>query len=442
MLLEFRLDNFKSYWFPQVFSMRPEFGGKALESSIIKLSREGEDRGLEALCSSVICGSNGSGKSNLLIALSNFRDLILAGNMNFDRSRSLTDYIYSPLKWAPRASETDVKPIVLGIAFVANDLKIDYEIHIEVGKYLESDYQRKVVYEKLQVNDEAAFERKEHQITINQNSFTVKNSSSSQECSLLEINEKSNRSLKQDEPFLCHGFNTIVNPDLAAVIINWFKNDLKIMAGPRTWISLRWFDISFKAPLLEVFQCAADSIRPSFTDFTFIPEEGENEFRCLLNRIYKQDGSRLTVQTDIYESQGTYEFTEFFTHILEALVTGSTLLVDDLDGHLDPRIVLSLLDLFHNKDLNKFGAQFIFTTRNPLFFDDEHVRPDEMKISVSFQAETTFIYSISALLNNKDFKGSKDNNYVKNYLRGEYTGRKILLEEMTLKLLKEEEKER
>ena len=147
MFLEFRLQNFKSFREPAVFSMIPAPKQKDLAYSIIERKVKGIRKTQKALCSSVIYGPNASGKSNIICAVDLLRSIVLRGNILDDSTVRLANDSSSFLSLIPNSFEPVPLPVGLGITFLIDSLKVDYEIQIDLGQFLDKAYKRKVIFE-------------------------------------------------------------------------------------------------------------------------------------------------------------------------------------------------------------------------------------------------------------------------------------------------------
>ena len=93
--------------------------------------------------------------------------------------------------------------------------------------------------------------------------------------------------------------------------------------------------------------------------------------------------------------------------------------MDELDTSLHPAAVMSLINVFHNDEINTTGAQLIFNTHNPIYLDAKLFRRDEIKF-VDRNPET----GDSELYRLSDFGSGagarKTNSYLKNYFVNRY----------------------
>src|SRR5665213_1902743 len=110
MLIEFKVSNFRSIKDMQVFSLLPEKKVKELPENVFI---DGRSNGY--LKSSVIYGSNGSGKSNLLKAMEQLRSMVIDSANNKIDSKIAN---YDPYKLC---YETENSPVRFEIEFIAKD---------------------------------------------------------------------------------------------------------------------------------------------------------------------------------------------------------------------------------------------------------------------------------------------------------------------------------
>jgi AAA15 family ATPase/GTPase len=101
--------------------------------------------------------------------------------------------------------------------------------------------------------------------------------------------------------------------------------------------------------------------------------------------------------------------------------TGAMLVIDEFDASIHPMALMSIINIFHNDEINVNHAQLIFNTHNPIFLNSNLFRRDEIKF-VERDDETY----ISTLYSLSDFKTSgekgvrKHEDYLKNYFVNQY----------------------
>ena len=107
MVLEFSVENFRSFRDKQTFSMLADLAKSEYPENIIR-----REKGMNILKSAVIYGANASGKSNLMKAFQALRELVLNSGKNTPRENF---EVYSPFKFNPDVSlqETQFELIFL-----------------------------------------------------------------------------------------------------------------------------------------------------------------------------------------------------------------------------------------------------------------------------------------------------------------------------------------
>ena len=94
-----------------------------------------------------------------------------------------------------------------------------------------------------------------------------------------------------------------------------------------------------------------------------------------------KDQKTMAIAADIFESYGTIRFINMFPLVIKAMQTGGTLVVDEFDASIHPMALMSIINVFHNDDVNIHHAQLVFNTHNPIFLEFKSYS-GEMKLSL------------------------------------------------------------
>lgn len=146
------------------------------------------------------------------------------------------------------------------------------------------------------------------------------------------------------------------------------------------------------------------------------PQE-QYEIEIIAGHIVKKKGKkekRYTLGLD-EESLGTQALFFMAPLLRQTFDGGKVLVIDEIDNNFHPFIVKFLINLFRNKDINKKGAQLVFTTHETTLLSLDTFRRDEVYFTEK-DAETgvTDLYSLD------EFAVRKDDNIEKGYLLGRY----------------------
>ena len=416
MLLQFKTENFKSFLDEMNFSMTPAPKQKDLEYSI--LEHKIGNKTYKGLCSAIIYGPNASGKTNIISAMDVFKEIVLKGDIrNSDELRS-PNISEGKLELIPNNLNRYPKPTKFYIRFVEGELLVEYELKIDLGLFLDRNYQRKIEFESLRINDKTIYERTD-QIEF----FNLK---SIEKYLITEFRENEDsakaiarNNLNETELFLTNGFKMMFSSKIVSFILEWFeekfiviyradaaeiKSKLDNTEGGKVFINRTTNDA---AKLFGINSNALGYV---------VPEDGGEPQLC---SIFKDNG--VAIPAKHFESYGTVRFINMFPLILKALVEGSVLVMDEFDANIHPIALMNIINIFHDDDINKKNAQLIFNTHNPIFLNANIVRRDEIKfVERDDETHLSTHYSLS------DFKTSGSNgvrkadDYLKHYFLGRY----------------------
>lgn len=371
----------------------------------------------KGLCSAIIYGPNASGKTNIISAMDVFKEIVLKGNIrNSDELRS-PNISEGKLELIPNNLNRYPKPTKFYIRFVEGELLVEYELKIDLGLFLDRNYQRKIEFESLRINDKTIYERTDRIEFFNLKSI--------EKYLITEFRENEDsakaiarNNLNETELFLTNGFKMMFSSKIVSFILEWFeekfiviyradaaeiKSKLDNTEGGKIFINRTTNDA---AKLFGINSNALGYV---------VPEDGREPQLC---SIFKDNG--VAIPAKHFESYGTVRFINIFPLILKALVEGSVLVMDEFDANIHPMGLMNIINIFHD-DINKKNAQLIFNTHNPIFLNANIVRRDEIKF-VERDDET----HLSAHYSLSDFKTSGSNgvrkadDYLKHYFLGRY----------------------
>lgn len=121
------------------------------------------------------------------------------------------------------------------------------------------------------------------------------------------------------------------------------------------------------------------------------------------------------------ESDGTKHLMALAPAIEKTLASGGTLIVDELEKEMHPLLVEDIVSRYQSKDINKTGAQIIFTTHNTELLNMEVLRRDQVYlVDKNKKTGASELYCIT------DFSPHPDENIHKGYLVGKYGATPIL----------------
>ena len=422
MLLKFKSTNYKSFKDELIFSLIPAPKQKGLDYSVIKMQADkNEYRGL---CSSVIYGPNASGKTNIIGAMGTLKFIMLRGHIRNYADANETNFASSALELIPNNTNNTINtintinPVEFSITFIEDGLHIEYALSVDLGGFLARTYKRKILSETLIINKNLIFTRS------NKLEFGTLNTIQGFFVNALEQNIDSaialaKNNLNEEELFLMNGFKTMFSFKLVTLISNWLENKFIVIYNANSMRLVQKFNNPNKksAYVEKTLNEVARYFGINSNALGYIIDGENNEAN--LYSIFEGSDNREAILAEIFESYGTIRFVNMFPLVADVLCNGGTLVVDEFDASIHPKAIMSIVNIFHNDDININNAQLIFNTHNPIFLNANLFRRDEIKF-VQRDGDYSIIYSLS------DFKTvgktgvRKNEDYMKNYFIDRY----------------------
>ena len=120
------------------------------------------------------------------------------------------------------------------------------------------------------------------------------------------------------------------------------------------------------------------------------------------------------------ESSGTKKLFGLLPFIAESLTKGTTLVIDELDAKIHPVLLKHIIMLYNNLEINKHGAQLIFTSHDLSTMNSEVFRRDEIWFVAKGNEQNSKLYSLVEFKNPDGSSVRKDAKFDKQYLEGKY----------------------
>ena len=171
------------------------------------------------------------------------------------------------------------------------------------------------------------------------------------------------------------------------------------------------FELSWTAVIVDIgFKKDRAYPQKNITDERDIPGKEANKRIIFYHEA--ENGEKVAFDYN-EESDGTLRFFEFTFYVLDSLVSGGVLFVDELESNLHPLLVRSLVELF-NSNLNKNGAQLVFTTHDSNLLSGALFRRDQIWFIEKDRTGASLLYPLT------DFSPRREEALEKGYLEGRY----------------------
>ncbi|MES9903318.1 MAG: ATP-binding protein [Sedimenticola sp.] len=421
MLIEFSVKNFRSIRDEAHFSMVKDSGKELEESNVLRIA-DAPAALNPLLRSGVIYGANAAGKNNLLRAMVALQSLVIGSHQRGpSEPLPVTPYLLSS-KWRTQPSE--------------------FEIHFVVDKVR---YQYGVTADQQRIHEEwlYAFPRGKAQ------KWFQREQASDDQASCIKFSDKLKgekelweRVTRPNGSLLATAAQ--LNSEQLTPIYNWFANKLKIAVGTQSWSQQPHFTMSLleqqqQERVLQFMQAADFAISGlslKETDGDHLSAITHNMPPPLHDLLSSQLIGSKNVQISTHhqtdegeriemdmgdESDGTRKMFCYAGPWMDTLAAGNIMVVDELHDNLHPLLVRYLVEMFHSPELNRHGAQLIFTTHETSILNQALFRRDQVWFCERESNQSTRLYPLS------DFAVRKGTENIESgYLSGRYGALPIL----------------
>lgn len=424
MLLEFKTKNYKSFVEESSFSMVAAPKQKGLDYSLMKTKVKGKE--IRGLSSSVIYGPNAAGKTNIIGAMDVLRAIVLRGNIRNSEEKSSPNPAATALELIPNNNEAKGKPVSFSVEFYeeaeGDKFRILYELEIDLGVFLDEEYPRKIISENLFVNGEPIFQRADNLYLGNMKVIRAYLSDITEQ-NVESVSGIAKNSLSQDELFLTNGFKLVFSQKFTKLIVDWFTNKFMVIyRADSMQLIKRFADPKKKAVYVEkTTDKAAKLFGINSNAVGYVVSEDEPDAKLYSVFRNMKNKKNAAIAAEIFESYGTIRFINMFPLVIKAIQIGGTLVVDEFDASIHPMALMSIINVFHNDDINIHHAQLIFNTHNPIFLNSNLFRRDEIKfVERDDDSHQSILYALSDFGTTGDKGVRKHEDYMGKYFISQY----------------------
>jgi len=426
MLVDFTLRNFLSFKEEVSFSMLAAKSVKEHEQcdsdescNIINVPNTDS----KLLKVATIYGANGSGKSNLLSAISFFKHMALDSFKNDSILRHVKDLTYQ------FSVESKDEPSSFEMMFIIEDKRYRYGFEI-LGESIESEW---LFVKPLEANRESyCFKREKKNITINSRTYKGAGGVSAK--------------TRHNALFLstCAQFNV----EMSMTIKEWFRKKLNILSGfdddTIQYTANQYIhNIDMRNRIIEfikiidlgindiaIKESDVDSIPEPVNQFVDAVSKNPNIIKPKVSDIkkieifsehkrYDHGVLKDTLMTPFgLESLGTKKIFALLGPWFDTILNGGTLVIDEFGASFHTKLSIELIKIFQSS-LNN-GAQLIITTHDTNLLRSELLRRDQIWFTEKNKFGESDIYSLVEYKINQANSVRNDATFNKDYLLGKY----------------------
>jgi len=386
MLCQFTFKNFKSYKDETIFDFQAAALPEFKETLITAKSAP------DLVPVSAVYGPNGGGKSNLLQALSCVISTIVKPVHELGKNRQPL-ILQQKVDAIPFLFD-DVsanEPTEFRLFFLIGSNMYCYYLALKDDEVISESLTRKSVTGKKTAD---IFDREKDKITLG-----------------YSINKKSiNTNVNPKMPYLSF---LAINYDIPEIseVMTWFESCIiRSYANPMVehQIMLEKY-VEYKNQFIR----ALNDMDIDITDYRY----DEDSKQLYMKRKLGKKEYELTFKE---ESDGTRKLIAALPVILLALREGRLVIIDELDAKLHPKLLRYVILLFKNKEINRYGAQLLFTSHDMSTMKNTVFRRDEIWFAADNEAHESDVYSLHEMRNEDGSRIKNTATYDKQYLEGRY----------------------
>lgn len=391
MLCQFTVKNYKSIRDEMTFDMQAAAISEH-ENNIIR-DKDGE----LFLPISAIYGPNGGGKSNVLEAMHTLASKVLrplyATGDKEERIFLQKRLLIEPFAFSKK---TKSQPTEFEIFFRTEIAEYRYKLHImkDVVNYESLDRV------KLDTGRRSAlFERDTEEISL-KGVFSKL---------------KASEDLSATLPLLSYLGITYKKNEVVKDVLDWFEYGIDFLNYGNPIEELR-MAVSNSEDVKQLMLDMIQEMDLDILDFRVVEDEND---RIDVYTKHLVDGYETELNL-LEESSGTRKLFGLMPFIAGCLLTGTVLVIDELDAKIHPVLLRHIIMMFNDMSINKKKAQLIFTSHDLSTMNNEVFRRDEIWFVAKGNAQNSKLYSLVEFKNEKGESVRKDAKFDKQYLEGKY----------------------
>ena len=391
MLCQFTVKNFKSIRDEMTFDMQAAAISEHEDKVIM------DKNGEQFLPVSAIYGPNGGGKSNVLEALHTvaakvLRPLYVTGD-NEERVFLQKKLLIEPFAFS---EEMKSEPTEFEVFFRTELAEYRYILHVK---------REIVVYEcldrvKLETGRRSALFERNAEETILKGVFAK-----------LKISDE----LSETLPLLSYLGIIYKKNEVVKDVLEWFEYGIDFLNYGNPIEELR-MAVSNSEDVKQLMLDMIQEMDLDIVDFRVVKDENDR-----IDVYTKHMVEGYEAELNLFdESSGTKKLFGLMPFIADSLLSGATLVIDELDAKIHPVLLRHIIMMFNDMSINKKKAQLIFTSHDLSTMNSEVFRRDEIWFVAKGNAQNSQLYSLVEFKNEKGESVRKDAKFDKQYLEGKY----------------------
>jgi AAA15 family ATPase/GTPase len=411
MLIDFSVSNYKSFREQQELSLMATSDKEHVNDNTFEVT------GQRLLKSVALYGANASGKTNLLSAIWFMRQFVLSSANNQAGNQI-------PVTVFKLDSRMQAKPSKFEVMFMLDTTRYKYVFEVDKVRVInEWLYAYKTARPQLWFKRVFDLDKKEYVWKFGNNFKGQMQSWKEQTLeNTLFLSRASQLNSEQLKPLYQWFKNLFVlntteqlNPDYTA---KWCKDSDLHNNKVLSFLKTSGDNNGIVGISIKEEEITDEKIHP---DIKWLVEglktrnkEGKLQKRTI-SMLHKLIDSNDSIMLNFSEeAAGTRKLFSLAMFWLQAIQDGRILIIDELNNSLHPILAKFLIRLFHDEEINKHGAQLIFTGHDSFLLDLEIFRRDQIWFTEKTANQNTALYSLA------EYSPRKNESIEKGYLKGRY----------------------
>lgn len=219
--------------------------------------------------------------------------------------------------------------------------------------------------------------------------------------------------------------NRSVNPKMPYLSFLAINYDIPVIAEVQTWFE-SCIIRSYGNPLVERSVSIMDDELAKQVIIKALNDMGIDLTGYRFDEKDQRFYTQRTISGKIFElpfedeSEGTKKLIAALPVFLRALQDGRLVIIDELDAKLHPKLLRYIISLFKNPNINRKGAQLLFTSQDVTTMKNTVFRRDEIWFAAMNENRESEIYSLYEIRREDHERVNSTAAFDKQYLEGRY----------------------
>jgi hypothetical protein len=421
MIIEFRVQNYRSFRKEQIFNLAASNYDKSLSENLISADLPGLP-GTRIIKAAALYGPNAGGKTNLLLALHFLRWLVVESAAGQKPEAKLPA---DPFRLDRESLEA---PTTLDITFVAENVRYDLAVALTKERVVQERLvayptgRPQVWYDRIWNDEGKRYDWLPEKPTdfprdagivekTRENALFLSTAAQWNNSQVAPVYQWFSTTL---EFMNLSAEGAQLSHEFTAQMVNRSEDARRFISGLLRSADLGLTDVEATEETPDALaQKAIGAMRNLVRERGAPPGVLPERFWQVIFQHEGKDGDLFPINW-WSQSAGTRRFFSVLGPWMGMVNSGQVLCVDELETSLHPSLAAELLRLLFKLTSAQSRSQLLFTTHNPLLLDMTLLRRDQVWFADKNQEGESFLYPLT------DYKPRADESLVRGYLSGRY----------------------